>query len=253
VLCLGHALHRDESTSDAIDLVATINLETFALTAGDIKAPPEELHVTMSWLLSTTTFVSVVPMENMPTLKETASDPYTARSSSSTPLRTAKMVLHDWTPTTTTDSNPLSNSQQQQQQQQQGQQPQQPHPKQQQPPNSPNGYAAHWQTSQPLHLTLPGLSEDSTTFSTPYISRRHCLLLQLECRSQSSAAVQFKFRIPVQIALTRTARITYRGEGSAAATPHLSRSSSPSGPLGMLRGGEGRVGEEVVASPVYAR
>jgi hypothetical protein len=252
VLRLSHALRRDDSTADAIDLVAVINLETFALTAEEIKAPPEELHVTMSWLLSTTNFVSVVPMENMPTLKETASDPYTARSSSSTPLRTAKMVPHDWTPTTTTtDINPLSNSQQQQQQ---GQQPQQPHPKQQQPPNSPNGYAAHWQTSQPLHLTLPGLSEDSTTFSTPYISRRHCLLLQLECRSQSSAAVQFKFRIPVQIALTRTARITYQGgEGSAAATPHLSRSSSPSGPLGMLRGGEGRVGEEVVASPVYAR
>jgi hypothetical protein len=249
VLRLGHALRRDDSTADAIDLIATINLKTFSFTADEIKVPPEELHVTMSWLLSTTTSVSVVPMENMPTLTETASDPYTARSSSSTPLRTAKMVLHDWAPATTNDTNPISILRQQQQHQQQQQQGEQPLTE---PPTPPNGYEARWQTSQTLHLTLPGLPEGSTTFSTPYISRRHCLLLQLECRSQGSAAVQLKLRIPVQIALTRTARITYQG-GGAAATPHPSPSSSPSGPLDILRGDEGCVGEEVVASPVYSR
>jgi hypothetical protein len=230
VLRLGHALHRDESTADAIDLVATINLKTFSFNADEINTPPGELYVTMSWLLSTTTFVSVVPMENMPTLTETASDPYTARSSSSTPLRTAKMVLHDWFPAVNA-SNHIPR-------QEQGHQSRQSHQSQPstrpEPQKSDNGYEARWQTSQNLHLTLPGLSEGSTTFSTPFVSRRHCLLLQLECRSQGCAAVQFKFRIPVQIALTRMERITYQGPTT---TPPSSACA----------------GEEVFASPVYSR
>lgn len=248
VLRLGHALHRDQSTADAIDLVATINLKTFSINADEINMPPAELHVTMSWLLSTTTFVSVVPMENMPTLTETASDPYTARSSSSTPLRTAKMVLHDWLPAVN-GSNHIPR-------QEQGHQSLQSHQSQAttrpEPQKSDSSYEAHWHTSQNLHLTLPGLSKGSTTFSTPFISRRHCLLLQLECRSQGCAAVQFKFRIPVQIALTRTARIVHQGPTT---TPPPSPASSPSGPLEILCGGSSSacVGEEMIASPAYSR
>ena len=242
VLHLDHSLQKD--TVNAIDLIAKINLRTFSFHVDEANAPPEELHVTMSWLLRTTTFVSVVPMGNMPTLTETASDPYTARSSSSTPLRTAKMVLRDWSPATIETSAPTY----------------QPFLNDTPRPqlfagtkdSPPKAYEAQWQASERLHLTLSGLSESSTTFSTPYISRRHCVHLQLECRSQNSAAVQFKFRVPVQIALTRTARITYQGTAAAAAPPP-SRTASLSEPLEILRGGSTRAGREVVASPVYSR
>jgi len=252
VLRLGydHSQQNNDPTTNAIELIAALNLKTFSLAADEIPAPPEDLHVTMSWLLKTTTFVSVVPMENTPTLAETASDPYIARSSTCTPLRTAKMVLRDWIPTSITSSDGIS----------------QPSPIDHasasafqsaplplprcsssfsgRPKKSNISYEADWHKKERLHLPLPGIPECPTTFSTPYISRRHCLHLQLECRSPGCASVLFRFRVPVQIASTRTARVNHY---DAATIPPPSSSEN----VEILSGG-GPV-REMVASPVYSR
>lgn len=181
---------QQQGNVSCVNLDATFHLDRSSENANEASRLPDNMHVTISWLLKTTTFVAVVPMHELPTMQDTIADPYIAASSTSTPLRTVKLVLRDWT--SCADGCAPSSSVN-------------PHSVQRSTVNvttAHGGFEARWHRHERLFLPLADLSDCSTTFSTPYISRRHTIQVQIESRCPASSKVQLKMRVPIQIVKT---------------------------------------------------
>lgn len=171
---------------ETVDLMATFRIRTRSST----DLPPDDLHVTMRWLLKTTTFVAVIPMQEMPTSSETTSNAFVARTSESTPERNAKMLIRDWQISTSCHN--LSEV---------AVDAEQPADQVSMWTHRTNVDAPQWSNKQHLHLAVAGKWDCPTTFFTPYISRRHTLQLRLDCHAMGNSITQFKFDLPVQIVL----------------------------------------------------
>lgn len=229
VLCL-HPVLRNKRL-ESVDLEILFKMSRLLETADIAHTWPDDLHVTLTWSLKTTTFVAVVPMEELPTRAETATDPFVTRTSTYTPAHTAKTILRDWYPvtdqrhaigiTSNDEHQPL-------------------HQVQQAPVTTAS--ETLWSAKQNFHLAIADTTDCLTTFSTPYISRRHTLQLQLECHSWKTVTAQFKLEVPIQIAMRGDAADSESSNGSQA-------SSAP-----YLIDGEGLTTQAYpAASPLYVR
>lgn len=190
---------QQQGNVSCVNLDATFHLDRSSESADEASRVPDDMNITISWLLKTTAFLAVVPMHELPTFQDTAADPYIAALSTSTPLRSVKLVLRDWT-SCADGCAPLSSVN--------------PHSVQRSTVNAttaPVGFEARWHKHERLFLPLADLSECSTTFSTPYISRRHTIEVQIESRSSGSSTVQLKLRVPIQIVKTALSLATYGG------------------------------------------
>ena len=185
----------------------------------------------MTWSLKTTTFVAVVPMEEMPTRAETAANPYVTRTSTYTPAHTAKTILRGWRPVTFQHQEPETAGDEHGHVHQVPQAP------------APTDYEARWNTRQNFHLAVADTIDCLTTFSTPYISRRNTMQLQLECFGWGATTAHFKLEVPIQIAM----RIDAVGNNGAS-LPFAPRNSSY-----FIDGVELEAQADHSASPLYVR
>lgn len=188
VLCL-HPVPQNKR-SESVDLEVEFYLSRIMETARFAHTQPDDMCVTVTWFLKTTTFVAVVPMEEMPTRAETAANHFVTRTSTYTPARTAKTILRDWRPVVF--QHPVVEAAENAAYSPVIQVPQSP---------IPTASETRWTTKQNFHLTIAKTIECLTTFSTPYISRRHTLQHQLECQIWGTTMAQFKLEVPIQVAM----------------------------------------------------
>lgn len=178
---------RQQGKEHYMSLDALFHLHQASTSADEASKQPDEMHVTISWLLESTTFVSVVPLYELPTLQDAIADPYIAAAATSTPLRTIKLVLRDWTSCDGGGAAPCPTGSQSVRK------------RRFILTTAPIEFESHWHRHERLFLPLTELTEGSTTFSTPYLSRRHTIQLQLEGCRHGATAVRLRLAVPLQI------------------------------------------------------
>jgi hypothetical protein len=176
-------------------------------------------------------------MGEMPTRAETAANPFITRTSIHTPARTAKTILRDWRPVRAAVlQDPTVEAG--------GNAEHQPHGPLQQLSREPIPTAdTCWTTKQNFHLTIAETIECLTTFSTPYISRRHTLQLQLECEGWGATKARFQLEVPIQIVM----------RGDAVSNGGVGQRHRSSRSLNFIDGVGLETQADHLASPLYVR
>lgn len=190
---------RDQDHPVIITLAAEFSVIKCSRGAKVTDQPPDNMDVVLNWLLESTTFISLVPMHQIPTRKEAFKSPFVASPTTSSPWRTAKMSLHRWKAvescvssiTSHGSSAPLiavpargcSSSE-----------------------SAKEHLNTKWRKEETLHLALTPPSDSMPTFFTPRLSRRYSLQLYFEFQQHEKAA-HFNLKVPVQIIWVRGASV----------------------------------------------
>lgn len=190
---------REQDHPVTITLTADFSVIKSSRGAKVTDQPPDNMDVVLNWLLESTTFISVVPMQEIPTRKEAFNSPFIASSTTSSPWRTAKMHLYRWNVVESCASSVTSHGSSA--------------PFIAVPARgccSSESATEHlrtkWRKEETLHLALTPPSDSIPSFFTPRLSRRYSLHLHFEFQDHEKAA-HFNLQIPVQIIWVRGAAV----------------------------------------------
>lgn len=192
VVCLDRA--QDLGRPLPIALSVTFTQSRLPRELQSWQAKPESLEVTLDWSLTATTFISIVPMHEIPTRERALLSPFIASSAKVIHYSSTKFVVDGW---------------------RQGGQ----HCCNSDPVNPASAALLQWKgpelvADETLHLALPGGIDCSPTFFTPHISRRYSVRLVFESKLCKAPETRLELKVPVQLIRTRSGTMDWQAEVS---------------------------------------